>query len=96
MLQLTKWQKPGESHFHGQTRQLHGRMRHFGCWRRFRLRIRVFARGKTIVLLELAGEVAAAVITQAVSSLVHVAAAAKKFDGPLHSEAPEPAAELAE
>ena len=43
-------------------------------------------------LLELAREVAAVVITQAVSSLIHVVAIAQELDGPLHSQPLDPAA----
>lgn len=43
------------------------------------------------MLLELAREVAAVMIAQAVSGLVHVAAVAEELGGPLHSEPLEPA-----
>ena len=43
-------------------------------------------------LLELAREVAAIMITQAASGLVHVAAIAQELDGPLHSQSLDPAA----
>ena len=67
-------------------------MRQVGFWRSFERWACVLLWGKTIVFLELAGEVAAVVIAQAVSGLVDVATFAEQFDSPLHSQPLEPAA----
>ena len=85
MLQLTKYWGLWESRFHGQTRQFHGRMRHLGSCRQFCGGPGVVARGESIMVLELAGEVAGVLITETGGSFLDGAAIAQEFDGLLHS-----------
>src|ERR1035437_6938512 len=91
MLQLTKYLRSRESRFHGQTRQLHGRMRHFESCRRFYTPVGMLVRSRTIVVLELSREVAGVLVAETDRRFLDGAAVAQELDGPLQSQPPQPA-----